>query len=111
MSVDRSKVYFSADDYFKLGGSSIMKLTSDAAISVCREAKAHGILVVRIEGGIWHNPGFEARIDCIWDSRIMPPVNFDAAQASNMLAMDFIECERGVHDVFIVTSMSGGVID
>jgi hypothetical protein len=30
-------------------------------------AAQHGLVVVRIEEGIWHSPGFEARLDCIWD--------------------------------------------
>ncbi|WP_338640041.1 colicin immunity protein [Burkholderia pyrrocinia] len=105
MNIDRSRIYASAEDFFTLGGSVIMKLASHAAVSVCKEAAARGILVIRIEGGIWHNPGFEARIDCIWDSKVMPPIDRDVAHASNMLAADFVESERLVHDVFIITSM------
>ncbi|WP_244102159.1 hypothetical protein [Burkholderia ambifaria] len=76
MNIDRSRVYDSADDFFSLDGSIVMKLSTEAAIAVCEQAAQHGLVVARIEGGIWHFPGFEARLDCIWDGAD-PPIDLD----------------------------------
>ncbi|RQQ77753.1 colicin immunity protein, partial [Burkholderia stagnalis] len=104
MSIDRKRRYEMADDFFSLGGSIVMKLTVDAAIEVCEQAAQHGVIVSRIEGGIWHPPGFEARMDCIWDAKIDPPVNDDLTEKSNLEAAEFIREESQVHDVFIVVA-------
>jgi len=74
MSIDRTKRYVDASDYFSHNGSIVMKLSTEAAIAVCAEASKRGFVVSHIEGGIWHNPGFEARIDCIWDGA-EPPID------------------------------------
>jgi Colicin-E5 Imm protein len=80
-----------------------MKLTTEAAIAVCEQAANHGLLVARIEGGIWHSPGFEARVDCIWDGAD-PPIDGDAARKNNLDAVQFILSEQLEHDTFIITS-------
>mgnify|MGYP006361800099 CR=1 FL=1 len=82
-----------------------MKLSTDAAIAVCEQAAARGLVVGRVEGGFWHAPGFEARLDCIWDG-VDPPVDFNAAEKNNILAANFIRSERASHDVFIITAPS-----
>ncbi|MEM5370059.1 colicin immunity protein [Paraburkholderia azotifigens] len=105
MSIDRTKRYTDANDYFSLGGSIVMKLSTEAAIAVCTEAAKHGFVVSRIEGGIWHNPGFEARIDCIWDGA-EPPIDSKTAHTNNLVAIEFIHSESAEHDTFIITAPS-----
>lgn len=82
-----------------------MKLSTEAAISVCADAAQHGFVVCRVEGGIWHNPGFEARIDCIWDGA-EPPIDLSAAHTNNLRAIEFIHSESAEHDTFIITAPS-----
>lgn len=66
-------------------------------------AAQHGKIVARIEGGIWHSPGFEARIDCIWDGA-EPPISEADAHLNNLIAANFVHEEMAVHNVFIVTA-------
>lgn len=80
-----------------------MKLSADAAIAVCERAVQHGLVGARIEGGIWHSPGFEARLDCIWDG-VDPPVDVGAAEQNNLAAAEFIRSESQMHDAFDVTA-------
>jgi Colicin-E5 Imm protein len=108
MNGDLSKLYTSAKDFYTLEGNIVMKLAPNAAMDVCRTADLYGLVVARIEGGIWHNPQFEARLDCIWDGIDLPT---DPAEASknNENAARFIDEEKDVHSAFIVTTapMSG----
>ncbi|MEB2502301.1 colicin immunity protein [Burkholderia anthinoferrum] len=103
MNIDHHRVYDSSNDFFSLAGSIVMKLTAEAAIAVCEQAAKHGVVVARIEGGIWRNPGFEARVDCIWDGAD-PPIDLDTAQRNNKRAAEFIRSESPPHDVFLVTA-------
>ncbi|ARK45510.1 toxin-immunity protein system imunity protein CdiI [Burkholderia pseudomallei] len=103
MNIDLQRRYDSSDDFFSLGGSVVMKLSADAAIAVCERAGQHGLVVARIEGGIWHFPGFEARLDCIWDG-IDPPVDVGVAEQNNLAAAEFVRSESQEHDVFVVTA-------
>lgn len=105
MKVDRARRYENASDFFDLRGSVAMRLSPDAAIEVCRDAAHRGFVIVRVEGGIWLNPGFESRLDCIWDG-VDPPLDTAAAHANNLLAAQFIESRRDIHDVFILTAPS-----
>ena len=61
------------------------------------------MVVARIEGGIWHFPGFEARLDCIWDG-VDPPVDVGVAEQNNLAAAEFVHSESLEHDVFVVTA-------
>ncbi|WP_244321901.1 hypothetical protein [Burkholderia reimsis] len=61
------------------------------------------MVIVRIEGGIWNFPGFEARLDCIWDG-VDPPIDGGAAEQNNLAAVEFIHSNSDVHDVFVVTA-------
>jgi len=108
MKVDRQYRYESSSEFFTLDGSVIMKLSRDAAVKVCELAAQRGLVVARIEGGIWHSPGFEARLDCIWDG-VDPPVELDVAEENNIEAANFIRSKSEMHDVFIITApcMSG----
>jgi hypothetical protein len=102
MSVDRLKVYESASDFFDLDGGVVMKLTWSAALDVCRDAAEHGLLVVRIEGGIDREGTFEARLDAIWDGAD-PPIDHRTAQANNVRAADFIRAQNDEYNAFIIT--------
>ncbi|PPA77505.1 colicin immunity protein [Achromobacter spanius] len=108
MKVDRQYRYESSSEFFTLDGSVIMKLSRDAAVKVCELAAQRGLVVAQIEGGIWHSPGFEARLDCIWDG-VDPPVELDVAEENNIEAANFIRSKSEMHDVFIITApcMSG----
>jgi len=103
MSINKTHKYEEAEPFFELGGSVVMILGAEAAISVCLLAASRGRVVARVEGGIWHSPGFEARVDCIWDG-IDPPTSREQADENNQLAAQFIRDEAGVHDSFVITA-------
>jgi len=105
MTIDPLRRYESPDDFFHLNGSVTMKVSADAAIAICERAIEHELFVSRIEGGCWHSPGFEARLDSIWDGVNMP-VNREAATRNNQAAAEFVRSESVLHDVFIITSES-----
>ena len=79
-----------------------MKLSADGAIAICEQAAGRGFVVIRIEGGIWHAPGFEARLDCIWDG-VDPPTDRSVAEQNNTAAAEFVRDERHLHDVYVIT--------
>jgi Colicin-E5 Imm protein len=101
--MDLATRYDSADDFFSLGGNILMKLSREAAIAVCSKAASQNLLITRIEGGIWHSPGFEARVDCIWDG-LDPPVTPKQAEHNNNNAIIFIRHESTIHDTFVITT-------
>ena len=80
-----------------------MKLTPKAAIEACEFAASQKVVVVRVEGGIWHAPGFEARVDCIWDG-IDPPTTEPSAQINNRQAASFIREQERIHSAFVLTT-------
>lgn len=100
---DRSRLYKSPDDFFGLDGSVVMRLSPEAAIGVCERAASEGVVVSRIEGGIWLNPGFESRLDCIWDGAD-PPLTQASAHTNNLLALEFIQTQAAAHSAFILTA-------
>ena len=69
MCIDSSHLYDDGLLFFQLNGNAVMRLSRTAAMSVCRLATDRSFHVLRVEGGIWHSPGFEARVDSIWDSK------------------------------------------
>lgn len=99
--LNRKKLYNEAEDYFQLNGHAIMKLTPEAAMNACDLASDEGVLIWRVEGGIWHNPGFEMRLDCIWDWC----ANRESSLAeANLAAKKFILQEsQNQHNAFILT--------
>ncbi|MER2493920.1 colicin immunity protein [Catenovulum sediminis] len=100
---DRNIRYSNYSDFFDLQGNNVMKLTTEAAKEVCRYSHDKSYIVSRIEGGIWHNPGFEMRLDCIWDRS----KELDSSpELASKEAVDFIEEESNEHDVFIVSLQS-----
>lgn len=101
--VDRGKLYRDSEDFFRLGGSVTMRLTRAAACEVCEQAAAKGILVARIEGGVWQDPGFESRLDAIWDGAD-PPISTEDAHQNNLAARAFVEKQPSLHTAFILTA-------
>lgn len=77
-----------------------MKLTPEAAIAVCSRCIENGYIVSRIEGGIWHDPGFEMRLDCIWDRNKKWD---ESPQVAKHEAIKFIEEELSEHNAFIIS--------
>lgn len=103
MHLERNKLYERAKDFFGVNGSAVMKLSPSAAVDVCLAAARNGLVVARVEGGIWHDPGFEARGDCIWDGA-NPPLDEAAAERNNLEAAEFIREESAEHTAFVVTA-------
>lgn len=103
MAGNQSERYENSDEFFRLSGSAWMRMTPTAATDVCRAALGNGLLVWRIEGGVWRDPNFEARGDCIWDG-INPPAGMDAVALNNQQAAEYILLQSKSHDVFIVTT-------
>lgn len=101
--IDRGQLYSSHADFFALGGSVVMRLSPDAARDVCLQAAEHGLVVARIEGGFWLNPGFESRLDCIWDGAD-PPLSRADAHLNNLEAAAFIDEKAHNHSAFILTA-------
>lgn len=52
--LERNRLHTTSRDFFDMHGRTLMKLNVDAAIEVCLRAAAHGLVVARVEGGIWH---------------------------------------------------------
>lgn len=105
---DNSSMYKlnkSADSYFLENGTARMILSPSAAEGVCTSALAKGQLVTVVEGGIWRDPQFEARLDCIWWGSL-PPLSWSEAKENNELAKKFITSETPMHSAFIVTTVS-----
>ncbi len=103
MNSPRDILFENAADFFSHEGSVWMRLSPTAAVEVCMAAAAHGRIVARIEGGICHSPGFEARLDCIWDGAD-PPISESDAHLNNLIAAGFIREEMDCHTVFILTA-------
>jgi Colicin-E5 Imm protein len=102
MTVDRTKLYETAADFFDLSGSAIMELTPAAAIDVCKKAATRRLIVLGVEGGIRNNARFEARLDCIWDG-LGTQLDQAKADENNLKAAEFIKKRGGEHNAFIVT--------
>lgn len=104
MALVNSKLHKDPGDFFAWGNSTTL-LTTDAAIAVCLQAAGRGLLVARVEGGIWHDPGYEYRLDCIWEGED-PPVPEREAHDNNMVAAEFIrrKSRELKYDVFVLTA-------
>jgi len=103
MKVDRQKLYHQGKDFFDLDGNAVMKLDREAAVEVCLEVASRGLLVLRIEGGIWSNRTFEARLDAVWDEAD-PPIEEKEADENNRAAANFILSCPSDYDAFIITA-------
>lgn len=102
MCIDGTQLYDDGFLFFQLNGNAVMRLTRTAAISVCRLATDRGLHVLRVEGGIWHSPGFEARVDSIWDSKF-GEINDCSIVGNNQSAESFIKGEELYIDSYILT--------
>ena len=105
MTIDRQKLYHERGDFFSFDGNAVMKLSREAALAVCLDATTRGVLVVKIEGGIWSNGIFEARLDAVWDGAD-PPVEENAAHQNNLAAANFIRSQPPGYNAFVITSAS-----
>lgn len=103
MSIGKDRLYDASGDFFDLNGSVNMRLSPRAAMQVCAEAAREGLVIARVEGGIWHAPGFESRLDCIWDGQD-PPLDQDQASGNNKEAARFIASQSPAHSAFILTA-------
>lgn len=102
-NIQYDQLYNRAEDFWDLKGNESMYLTPVAAVEVCLMAAQRGFVISRVEGGIWHHPGFEARVDCIWDG-VDPPIEESSSERNNAKAADFIREERQVHGAFVITA-------
>jgi Na+/glutamate symporter len=93
----------SAAVFFAAAGRGTLKFTPKAAVEICLSAATFGYVVARIEGGLWHEPGFEARVDCIWDGAD-PPIDLLEAQTNNAAAAQFVRDESKIHNAFVLTA-------
>ena len=101
---DTGILYTKHTDFFELNGNINMRLSREAAIDVCKEATKRGIVIWRWEGGIWHNPEFEARIDAIWDGPDWLK-NIESIEENNQLAITCLEEEQEEYGAFLITLM------
>jgi hypothetical protein len=100
MMLVRNSLYSDVSEFFSKQGNNVMKLTPDAAIDVCEKSVESNYIVSRVEGGIWHNPGFEMRLDCMWDR---DEALDGKSQLASEDAISFIGEELVDHSAFIVS--------
>jgi hypothetical protein len=82
-----------------------MKLSRRAAEELAENLEREGEIIVRIEGGVWHDPGFEARLDEIWDAVVRPNTSQTLYDFTNLDALNFIKTRSSLIDTFILTSV------
>lgn len=99
-----SALYDDPEAFFARRGRSTF-LTLDAAVRVCELSSERGLVIYRVEGGIWRSPGFEARYDAIWDGQ-MPPLSTDAARSNNSRAIEMIQHDNAGCDTFVISAKS-----
>jgi hypothetical protein len=104
-SIDLQKLYDNSADFFGLGGNAIMKLDREAALDLCLQAATRELVLIKIEGGIWRNGKFEARLDAIWDGSD-PPLSRGEAGENNARAADFIRSTAAGYNAFVATTAS-----
>ncbi len=87
---ERTRRFDDAGVFFLKRGSVWMKLTKDAAAVTIDQCTQKDIAVSIIEGGIWREPGFEARLDAIWHSDFDTKPELAAIESNNSKALAFI---------------------
>lgn len=79
-------------------------LNTEQASRVCAKALLQDLAVARVEGFIKHDYGYEARLDCIWDSK--RATHRDAIAENNHLAAEMIKFDNQGCDHFQVSTWS-----
>lgn len=80
-----------------------MRLAPDTAKDICRIASEIPVLILGVEGGIWKDRKFEARLDAIWDGNFEAKTKTEISK-SNVEAAKFIDRERINYNAFILTA-------
>lgn len=109
--VDKKVLHEEKPNFFTEPGRNGYRLSPAVAIEVCEDATKEGFLILGVEGGLWHNPGFGSRLDSLWGKTDLP-VTSEEAESLNKEAARFIEKESNriapgtdrKHDVFILTA-------
>lgn len=89
--------------FFDMNGNATMVLTAKAAKEVCAEATNRGRFIGIVEGGYWHNPGFQPDMSRRWDSktRLEQEGNF---KRNNELAIENIDEDASEgYTAFLIT--------
>ncbi|MEL1249449.1 hypothetical protein [Aurantiacibacter gilvus] len=98
-----------ADALFADAGSAWMMLTRPAAAEAISCCSAKGIAVSIVEAGIWHEPGFEARLDGIWHSEFDAKSDVDCIDENNSRALQFIVGLPQAYDTAIISTFGNEV--
>ena len=88
-----------------------MKLTKGAAADAIGECTRRHIAVSIIEGGIWREPGFEARLDAIWHSDLAAKPERVAVAQNNGDALAYIRNELPPESDTLIISTFGNEYD
>lgn len=104
MKMRNDILYSEVDSFFELNGNNLMKLTPDAAVELCKVCLDKEIIVVCVEGGIWNDKKFQARLDAIWTGK-KPPLNLGDLMLNNERAIASIAEDRDECNAFIVSTL------
>ena len=88
-----------------MSGAGWMKLTLPAAKSVIQQCTDQLVAVSGIEGGIWHNPGFEARLDAIWKCKMGGDPDDQELKFNNSEAERFLSDFEVAYDTAIISTV------
>lgn len=97
-------LYSDPNSFFELKGNNLMRLTPSAAIELCNLLTERNIVTVCVEGGIWDNSKFEARLDAIWTGKKPPMKSMDLAK-NNMKAINSIIEDSEQCNAFIISTL------
>jgi len=103
MDIDRSRLYENVHDYLETSGFTTMKLARTAALELCDWAAERGIVIVMVEGEIFREGTFEARLDAIWKGED-PPIEREDADRNNLSAAEFIRSMDNDYNAFVISS-------
>lgn len=102
---DRINRFGDPGDFFAKQGRYWMKLTREAGASVVEKCSDKALAVSTIEGGIWHDPGFEARLDAIWHSELDSYPEDQKIAPNNAEALQFLRSDMPTEcDTVIVST-------
>jgi hypothetical protein len=104
MAIQYDIVYSDINLFFELNGNNLMRLTPDAAIELCNALREKDVVVVCVEGGIWNDGKFQARLDTIWTGK-KPPMNPVDLAINNEKAIASILEDREQCNAFIVSTL------